>query len=475
VYRVLWALGISVLVLLLAGFIVLASAGGENGMRIFGNEHHFLIRQAIWLGISLPCMFAAARIDYHKWRDLKWMTWLVYGVVVVLLVVVLFGPETKGSRRWIGYGAVKLQPSELAKLAVVITTAVYLDAKGWMLARFWKGAFRAAVVVAIPIALVLKEPDFGASFVIGAAGAVLFLVAGMKMLHFLSFAGFGIVVVATMLSFNANRMNRINSWVKSAFQDTSVPVEQVEKAAADSLAELKRAAEPQRPAPAAVATRARAAMKAAEDVLDYEKGRAMEEGIEAVLKNVSMRLQAEPPSFAALRKTLRGQIRSRDKAKAAAHQLDNSLVAIQRGKLAGVGFYESKQKRKYLPEAHTDFIFPIGAEEWGLGFSLGILLCFTGLFACGVTIAARAPDALGRMLAYGMSLLVYSQALFNLGVVTGCLPTKGIALPFISYGGTNLLTAMVAVGFLFNVGRQIGLQTPRSRSKLSPVFSTQGV
>ena len=87
-------------------------------------------------------------------------------------------------------------------------------------------------------------------------------------------------------------------------------------------------------------------------------------------------------------------------------------------------------------------------------------------------IAAHAPDRLGRLFAYGMTFLVFFQALFNIGVVTGCCPTKGIALPFISYGGTNLVTAMVAVGVLFNVGRQIGLQTPRPRSRISPVFST---
>ena len=473
--RVLWLLGISVLVLLLAGFVVLVSAGGENGIRFHRNEYHFLFRQAGFFVVSLLAMWMAARFDYHKWRNLPWLTIAAYLVVLAFLVAVLFAPETKGSHRWIGSGLFRFQPSELAKLVVIIATSVYLDRKGWLLGKFVKGALGAVLIVGLPVALVLKEPDFGATFVIGAAGVSLFLIAGMRMVHIGLFVGAGILLFGTLLALNPNRMNRINSWVQSSFQSSDVSGAQVEKAAADGMAELKRVAEATRPAAATVVERARRAMKAAKNVQDYEKGRAMEEGIETVLKGVAMRLQAEPPSFGALRKDLRKQIRTRDRAKAAAHQLDNSLVAIQRGGLTGVGFNKSKQKRKYLPEAHTDFIFAIGAEEWGLGFSLGLLFAFTVFFACGMIISARAPDRLGRMLAYGMTLLVYSQALINLWVVTGCAPTKGIALPFISYGGTNLVAAMTAVGFLFNVGRQIGLQTPRPRSRISTVFSPKGV
>lgn len=152
-----------------------------------------------------------------------------------------------------------------------------------------------------------------------------------------------------------------------------------------------------------------------------------------------------------------------EKAKNAAHQLNQALVAIQRGGLTGVGFCKSMQKQYYLPEAHTDFIFAIGAEEFGIVFSLILLALFTTFFVCGVRIALRAPDRLGRLLAFGATFLIFFQALFNIGVVTGCLPTKGLALPFISYGGTNLVTAMMAVGILFNVGRRIEPSSNRPR------------
>ena len=157
------------------------------------------------------------------------------------------------------------------------------------------------------------------------------------------------------------------------------------------------------------------------------------------------------------------------KAKNAAHQLNQALVAIQRGGLTGVGFNKSMQKYDYLPEAHTDFIFAIGAEEWGLIFSLVLLTLFVIFFVCGMRIALRAPDRLGRLFAFGATFLIFFQVLFNIGVVTGWLPTKGLALPFISYGGTNLVTALAAVGLLFNVGRQIDPTRMRLHRSLVPV------
>ncbi len=146
-----------------------------------------------------------------------------------------------------------------------------------------------------------------------------------------------------------------------------------------------------------------------------------------------------------------------------------ALAAIRRGGLTGVGFNKSIMKQAYLPEAHTDFIFAIGAEEWGLTFSLVLLALFIALFVCGMRIALRAPDRLGRFFAFGATFLIFFQSLFNVGVVTGCLPTKGLALPFISYGGTNLVTALLAVGILFNVGRQIDTSHPRPH-RLSSSF-----
>ncbi len=150
----------------------------------------------------------------------------------------------------------------------------------------------------------------------------------------------------------------------------------------------------------------------------------------------------------------------------AAYHVEQALVAFKNGGPWGVGFNQSIQKYNYLPEAHTDFIFAIGGEEFGFRFSIIILLAFAVILVCGMLISMRAPDRLGRLLAFGMTLLLVFQAVFNIGVVTDCLPTKGLALPFISYGGTNLIAALFAVGTLFNVGRHIDVFDERMHTQV---------
>lgn len=139
-------------------------------------------------------------------------------------------------------------------------------------------------------------------------------------------------------------------------------------------------------------------------------------------------------------------------AKRAAYQAEQALAAIGNGGIWGVGLGESMQKHAYLPEAHTDFVFAIGAEEFGVFFSIAVILLFTAFFALAVYIAKKASDRFGRFLVIGMGFIIFFQAMFNLGVVCKALPTKGMALPFFSYGGTNLLSAFFAVGTIFSVG-----------------------
>jgi len=136
----------------------------------------------------------------------------------------------------------------------------------------------------------------------------------------------------------------------------------------------------------------------------------------------------------------------------AAYQAHQALVALCNGGLWGVGLGQSMQKHYYLPEAHTDFIFAIGAEELGMPFSVGVLLLFCLFFALSVYIAAKASDRLGKFLVVGMAFLIFFQAIFNIGMVCAAYPTKGMALPFFSYGGTNMLSSFFAVGMILSVG-----------------------
>ena len=134
------------------------------------------------------------------------------------------------------------------------------------------------------------------------------------------------------------------------------------------------------------------------------------------------------------------------------YQLEHSQRAISNGGVWGVGFGESMQQRLYLPEPHTDFIFAIGAEEWGLPFSLGTLALVILWVGAGTYIAVNAADRFGRFIAFGMTYLIGFQAVFNMSVVCGTVPTKGLAMPFMSYGGTNMMVAMIATAMIFNVG-----------------------
>ena len=137
-----------------------------------------------------------------------------------------------------------------------------------------------------------------------------------------------------------------------------------------------------------------------------------------------------------------------------AFQLMNALYAFVAGGLGGAGLGQSLQKKFYLPEAHTDFIFAIIGEELGLFFSVGVVALFVVYLLCGIRISGRAPDVGGRLLAFGITALVSLQAAINVGVVTGRLPTKGLPLPFISFGGTSLMATLFMTGVLLNVARQ---------------------
>ena len=134
------------------------------------------------------------------------------------------------------------------------------------------------------------------------------------------------------------------------------------------------------------------------------------------------------------------------------YQVKMALAAIANADIWGAGLGESMQKHLYLPEAHTDFVFAVGAEELGIVFSVATVLLFLAFFALSVYIARKAQDRFGRFLVIGMTFIIFFQAMFNVGVVCKALPTKGMALPFFSYGGTNLMSAFFAVGTILSVG-----------------------
>lgn len=391
-------LGLAVLALVAIGFVVLSSAGSPVGYRKFHDFYYFLKQQGRWLALAMPLFLAAVFFDYRKWREHRWLTVLMYMSVIIALGAVFGFRPINGSRRWLMLGPIHIQPSEFAKIAVVITMSVFLDRAGWRIELFWKGALRALAIVALPMLLAVFEPDFGSTMVIALSGGVLMFMAGMRWRHLILIVVTGTVLVGSLLLSNGNRMRRISAWMP---------------------------------------------------------------------ETAKVHLSVWCPWLGDL--TV-----STEDAREANHQLDQALIAIRNGGETGLGYCNSRQKERYLPENHTDFIFAIGAEEWGVVFSLLMLSLFVTVFVCGMIIAAKSCDRLGRLMAFGMTFLIFFQAMFNMGVVTGLLPTKGLALPFISYGGTNLMTALIAVGVLINISRQADLQRIREKSKIQAVFHIKG-
>jgi cell division protein FtsW len=381
--KALTALITSVVLLLGFGVVLVASASTVRAAQQHaGDPHFFFKRQLMWLAIAALLGLAATRFDYHWWKQVRacWIL-LLAGLILMLVAVRIpgIGRLSHGSWRWINLGPVSFQPSELAKLGVVVLTSVWMAALGPRVRQFWRGFVVPISGLVGCMALLFLEPDFGAIIVVAVLGCGILFVAGTRLIY-LVFGGLGgVITLAALLVHDPVRRERIRVYIERVFSP-----EQAE-----------------------------------------------------------WLLGPPPPdAFAAGTGVAR-----------AGHQLHESLQAFISGGPFGVGLNNSIQKHFYLPEAHTDCIFAIAGEELGLIATLGVVILFAIILASGMYIALRAPDKLGRLMAFGMTLLLVFQAAFNIGVVTGCLPTKGIALPFISYGGTNLVTALMAVGVLVNIGR----------------------
>ena len=151
------------------------------------------------------------------------------------------------------------------------------------------------------------------------------------------------------------------------------------------------------------------------------------------------------------------------------YQVKMALAAIGNSDIWGAGLGESMQKHLYLPEAHTDFVFAVGAEELGIVFSIGTVLLFVAFFVLSVYIARKAQDRFGRFVVIGMAFIIFFQAMFNIGVVCKAFPTKGMALPFFSYGGTNMMSAFFAIGTILSVG--IHTYREKKRALMRKVFA----
>jgi len=359
----------SVLSLVVLGLVMILSASSVSSFATYGSSFLFFKKQLLWAVIGLAGFFFFARLDY---RRLRGFGYVLYALVVGLLIAVLVpgvGIVAGGSARWLGAGPLSFQPSEFAKLALILFAAdVFTRKKERSLQVLSHVVLPLVPALGLLTVLVMLQPDMGSALLLGAIGMGLLFVAGAPLRHLVPVAGIGTLAAAL-----------------AAFGE------------------------------------------------DYRRARLF----------AFVDPWADPLNTG--------------------YQSIQSLIALGSGGLFGVGLGASRQKWSYVPNAHTDFIFAIIGEELGLLGTFVVLGMFAFLCYLGITIARRAPDRFGVLLAAGITIWMVAQALVNVGAVTAALPITGVPLPLVSFGGSSLVASMVAMGILVNIARQG--KTPRRSAR----------
>jgi cell division protein FtsW len=363
-----YILFLAVLGLLVIGIVMLFSTSAF-ARDSHGDVYFFIKRQAMWFGVGLVVCIFAALIDYHLWQRTWWLWFALALVVLALCYVPHIGMRLNGSRRWIGWGPITVQPSELAKVTVIFFLAAWFSRYEKPDRKLLLGFILPLAIISLPAALVLGEVDLGTTALIGTTAFAVMFIAGASPLWLgaVSLAGLGaLLIVATQIS---ERMGRLSAFLHPQLFKEDAGLQQMQ-----------------------------------------------------------------------------------------------ALIAWGSGGMEGLGLGNGRQKMLYLPYAHTDFIFPIVGEELGLRFSLLVVFLFVVIIVCGTMIALHAKDRFGLLLGCGVVSLLALQAAVNIGVTTSLLPNKGLPLPFISYGGSNLVACMFGVGLLLNIYRQGILEPPHKKN-----------
>ncbi len=352
------ALFLATLLLVCASVVMVYSASAVLAMGRFQQPPwFFLLKQVVWSVLGIGLLAAAMRVDYRALRS-PLVIRAGLAICVAALILVFFGPPINGTRRWFSIGGVGIQPSELAKVAVILFTAAILERRMERMDRVAHALAPVVLVTGLVCGLIVLEPDFGTAFTLLMIVGVMVFAAGVPYRHL---AGLALVLAPLLLAVLVSAPYRVQRL----------------------LAFLDPWADPQ----------------------------------------------------------------------GAGYQVIQSQIAVGTGGLLGQGLMAGVQKLFYLPHPHTDFIYAVIAEETGLLGALVVLLCFGVILWRGLDIAASAPDRFGALLAVGITMMVTFQAFFNISVVLGLLPTKGIPLPFVSAGGSSLLINLLAMGILLNVSQ----------------------
>ena len=346
------------LLLVFFGLIMVFSASAVMANERFASAYTFLLRQLAWAVAGMLVMWGAMNVDYRRYKHPA-VVFALLGVTTLMLVAVFFLDRSHNTHRWIRLGMFSFQPSELAKPAIILYLAYFLESRTKQMDE-WRNTLLPAIIPPLVLAiLIVRQPDLGTTLVcLGIAGVILF-VAGLRLRYF-AYALAASILPLYFLVFRVRwRFDRIMAFI-NPYSDP--------------------------------------------------QGRGF-------------------------------------------HMIQ-SLIAVGTGGVSGLGLMEGKQKLFYLPEPHTDFIFAVTAEELGLIGSFIIVALFAIFLYRGMRTALATDDLFARFLATGITAMIVAQAFFNISVVLGLLPTKGIPLPFISYGGSSLFVTLACVGVLLNITQQ---------------------
>jgi len=345
------------------GIVMVLSASIGYSAYGYGSEFFFLKRHLLYLLISITGALIVLQIPMSVWYRSAGV--LLAGSMVLLVVVLIpgVGHQVNGSSRWLRAGPLTLQVSELGKLGMIIFIAAYLQRHQIQLREQWQDFAKPVGILGLFSLLLLMEPDFGSTMVIGGTVLAMLFLAGVGLVQFVALLLVAVVAVVALIVASPYRFQRLITFL-------------------DPWADR------------------------------YDSG----------------------------------------------YQLTQSLIAFGRGEWFGVGLGNSVQKLFYLPEAHTDFVFAIFAEEFGL---LGVLVVLALLVLLVVRIFAIGRWAVARQnwfvayAVFGFGIMLAGQAFINLGVTSGLLPTKGLTLPFISYGGSSLLVSSLIVALILRAGLEM--------------------
>lgn len=344
------------LMLVFIGIVMIFSSSAILAKERFGDTYYFLKRELIYFVLGLVGLFITKRIPYQIYSRFVYPILGVTFVLMALCFVPGLSHEAGGASRWIRFGGFSMQPSEWAKVSVILFAAYLISKKGEKIRLFAKGYIPIIVISGFFILMILGQKDLGSAVVLGLVIFIMLFVSGTRMHYMIGSIALALPALYFLIFSVSFRRKRILAFL---------------------------------------------------DPWKYQ----MDQGFQVI----------------------------------------QSFVAFKSGGLFGVGLGASKQKLFYLPEAHTDFIFSVFGEEFGLLGVLFVIALFTLFVYRGMAIAMKAQDLFGKFLALGITTLIGVQAVINLGVVMGLLPTKGLALPFISYGGSSLIVSLAAVGILLNI------------------------